>query len=124
MGLDNLLGAINQFAGIAENSPRNLDGILPTDPNTVINFGALGDFVNKIDTSAQRQYVENGYIRDIRPRQLEILMQEPDMTVLIKKRMFSSLVENFKPELMDTKEKLFYRAAKKLFQTKCAAIAA
>lgn len=124
MGLDNLLGAVNQLAGTADDSPRNLDGILPNDPNTIVSFGALGDFVKKIDTSAQRQYVENGYVRDIRPRQLEILMQEPDMTVLIKKRMFSSLVENFKPELMDAKEKLFYRASKKLFQTKCAAIAA
>lgn len=124
MGLDNLLGAINQFVGTADNTPRNLDGALPSDPNTVVDFGALGDYVNKIDTTAQRQYVESGYIRNIRPRQLEILMQEPDMTVLVKKRMFSSLVENFKPELMDTKEKLFYRASKKLFQNKCAAIAA
>lgn len=124
MGLSNLLGAVNQLAGTADNSPRNLDGALPSDPNTIVNFGALGDFVNKIDTSAQRQYVENGYVRNIRPRQLEILMQEPDMTVLIKKRMFSSLAENFKPELMDIKEKLFYRASKKLFATKCATIAA
>lgn len=124
MSLNNLFGAINQFVGTTENSPKNLDGILPSDPNTVVNFGALGDFVKKIDTSAQRQYVETGYIRNVRPRQLEILMQEPDMTVLIKKRMFSSLVENFKPELMDVKEKLFYRASKKLFSNKCTAIAA
>lgn len=124
MGLDNLLGAINQFAGVAENTPKNLDNILPGNPDYVANFGALGDFVKKIDTSAQRQYVENGYIRNLRPRQLEVLMQEPEMTILIKKRMFSSLVENFKPELMDVKEKLFYRASKKLFQNKCTVIAA
>lgn len=124
MSLSNLIGAINQFAGTTDSSPRNLDGALPSDPDHVVNFGALGEFVKKIDTSAQRQYVESGYIRNIRPRQSEILMQEPDMTVLIKKRMFSSLVENFKPELMDVKEKLFYRASKKLFQNKCASIAA
>lgn len=124
MSLNNLLGAINQFAGVTENLPKNLDNISPGDPDNIINFGALGDFVKKIDTSAQRQYVENGYIRNLRPRQLEILMQEPEMTVLVKKRMFSSLVENFKPELMDVKEKLFYRASKRLFQNKCIAIAA
>lgn len=120
--LDNLLGAINQFAGVAENTPRSLDTFAPGLGN--MSFGALGDFAGKIDQSAQRQYIETGYIRNVRPRQSEVLMQEPDITVLIKKRMFSTLVENFKPELMDTKEKLFYRASKKLFQNKCSAIAA
>lgn len=124
MQLDNLFGAINQFAGTMDNTPKNLDGVLSEDPDTIVNFGALGNFVKNIDTSAHRQYVETGYIRNIRPRQLEILMQEPDMTVLVKKRMFSSLVENYKPELMDDKEKLFYRASKKLFQNKCTVIAA
>jgi hypothetical protein len=122
--LNNLFGGINQFLGVAENTPRNLDGNLANDPNTIVNFGALGDFANKIDKSAKRQYVETGYIRNIRPNQSEILMQEPNITVLVKKRMFSSLAENFKPELMDVKEKLFYRASKKLFQNKCSVIAA
>src|SRR3990167_4397142 len=119
--LDNLLGAINQFTGVAENTSRSLDVSLP---GINIPFGALGDFAKKIDKSAQRQYIETGYIRNVRPRQSEVLMQEPDITVLIKKRMFSSLVENYKPELMDAKEKTFFRASKKLFKNKCSAIAA
>lgn len=124
MALGNLVNAVNQYIGTAENTPKNLDGALSGDPNTVVNFGALGDFSKQIDQSAHRQYIETGFIRNIRPRQSEILMQEPDITILVKKRMFSSLVENFKPELMDSQEKLFYRATKRLFQNKCSAIAA
>lgn len=112
MALNNLINAINEFTGVYENTPRSMDESL------------IGDFFNKIDKSAHRQYLENGYLGNIKPRQAEVLMQEPDMTILVKKRMFSSLAENFKPELMDAKEKLFYRASKKLFQNKCTAIAA
>lgn len=115
------LGAINESLGITENTPDSLDAI---EDGRVTNFGKLGDFASKIDQTAHRQYVENGYIRGILPRQLEILTQEPDMTIIIKKRMFSSLIENYKPELMDDKEKLFYRASKKLFERKCKAITA
>jgi hypothetical protein len=120
-GLDSLLGAINQFTGVSENQPGTLNTSLG---EFVINYGKLGDFSSKIDQSAQRSYVEDGFIRSVRPRQSEILMQEPDVTVIIKKRMFSSLIENYKPELMDAKEKLFYRASKKLFENKCKAISA
>lgn len=90
----------------------------------MVQYGALGEFSSKIDGSANRSYVETGFIRNLIPRQAEIIMQEPDMTVLVKKKMFSSLAENYKPELMDADEKLFYRSSKKLFQNKCAAISA
>lgn len=119
-----LLKGLNDQAGLGENTARSLDEPDPNDPTHMVQFGALGNYANKIDKSAQRSYVENGYIRNIRPRQSEILMQEPDMTFIIKKRMFSSLAENFKPELMDSTEKLFYRAAKKIFQNKCDLISA
>lgn len=122
--LDSLLGSLNSLAGTVENTPTSLDAILPGDPSTVTRFGALGDFANEIDQTAQRQYIETGYIRNVRPKLSQVLLQEPDVTVLVKKRMFSSLAENYKPELMDAKEKLFYRASKKLFANKCNAIAA
>lgn len=122
---DNLLGAVNQLAGVGENITRSLDTNIANAPlGGTATFGQLGDFATKIDRSANRSYVETGFIRNLIPRQAEILMQEPDLTVLIKKQMFSSLVENYKPELMDADEKLFYRASKKLFQNKCAAISA
>lgn len=114
-----LLSSIDKQVGLGENTPQNLDQIDPDDPNRIIDFGNLGDYRNKIDQSAQRNYVETGFIRNLKPKESEILMQEPDMTLIIKKRLFSSLSENFKPELMDSSEKLFYRAAKKIFQTKC-----
>ena len=111
---DSLLGQV----GLAENTPASLDDKTPGD------FGKLGDFADKIDKSANRSYVETGQIRNIRPRASEILMQEPDITVVIKKRMFSSLAENFKPELMEEDDKLFMRASKRLFENKCRVIAA
>lgn len=111
-----LLSDLSSAMGFNENSPGSLD------TEALGDFGRLGDFAKQIDRSAQRSYVETGYIRNIKPRQAEILLSEPNLTVVLKKRMFASLVENFKPELMDSSEKLFYRASKKLFQNKCKVI--
>jgi len=99
----------SQFS-LGENTNRTLD---------------LGDF--KYDQSAERRYVEEGYLRNdpynTTPKQFEILTQQPDATILIKKRMFSSLAENFRPDFMDADEKLYYRTIKILFQNKCSQIA-
>ncbi len=88
----------------------------------------LGELSKKIDHTQHRQYVEQGYLRldpyNASPKQFEVLMQEPDVTVLIKKRAFASLAENFRLDHMDKDEKLFYRATKILFQNKCKQIAA
>lgn len=109
--------ALQEQAGLAENTPGNLD-------HKGQSFGKLGDFANEIDRSAHRSYVETGIIRNIRPRASEIIMQEPDITVIVKKRMVSSLSESYRPDLMDEDEKLFLRASKKLFQNKCRTISA
>lgn len=119
-----LINSINEQANLGNNPAQSLDTTDPNDPSRVIAYGSLGDYADKIDKSAQRSYVESGYIRNIRPREREILMQQPELTVIVKKRMFSSLVENFQPELMDAQEKLFYRAAKRIFQNKCDLISA
>src|ERR1700748_1073564 len=117
------LGAINEQFTPGENTPRSLNSVDPSDPDRTNNFGTLGDFASKIDKTALRSYVETGLIRNVRPHNLEILMQEPEMTVLVKKRIFSSLIDNYRFDLMSTEDKLFIRANKKLFQNKCQAIA-
>src|SRR6185436_10478918 len=61
---------------------------------------------------------------NVDPKQFEVLLQEPNARILIKKRMFSSIAENFRPDFMDQDEKLYYRAMKFLFQNKCRVIAA
>src|SRR3989304_6411860 len=119
-----LLGAVNEQIGAGENTIRSLDSVDPNDPDRTVNFGRLGKFAERIDQTAQRSYVESGYVRNVRPRNLEILMQEPDVTIVIKKRIFSSLIDNYRLELMDSAEKLFFRATKHLFQNKCQAISA
>lgn len=87
--------------------------------------GSLG---NTFDPSTERKYVEEGYIKadpyQTNPKQLEILWQEPTATVLIKKRMFSSVADNYRPDMMDADEKLFYKAMCILFQNKCNQISA
>ncbi len=119
---NNVLNAVNNNFTPGENTPRNLSSVDPSDPDKVNNFGTLGDFASKIDNTALRSYVETGLIRNIRPQNLEILMQEPDCTVLVKKRMFSSVSDNYRFDLMPAEDKLFIRASKTLFKNKCQAI--
>lgn len=111
-----LATAINDQFGFGENSLNN-------GAEKVDYFGMLGDFADKIDKSAERSYIEDGLIRNIRPRMRDDLWQVPDMTIIIKKRMFSSLADNFRLDLLEDNEKLFYRASKRLFQNKCRSIA-
>lgn len=88
----------------------------------------LGNFANKYDRTAQRQYTEQGYFRnhfsDNVVKQLDIISQEPSATILVKKKAFSSLAENFRTDLMDRQETLFLLATKTLFANKCRQISA
>lgn len=108
---------------LATNSPSGLSVPLPFGSGAV-SFNTLNAFAQPIDQSAQRQYIESGIIRNIKPRSLEVLMQTPDTTVLVKKRQFSSLAENYRFDFMNSDEKLFIKAVKRLFYNKCNAIAA
>lgn len=87
--------------------------------NTDLPSSKIAD---RIDPTAERIYIEDGFIRNVQPRLRNILMQQPDMTVVVKKRMFSSLAENYKLDLLEENEKLFYRASKRLFHNKCKAL--
>lgn len=116
--LKNLTTALFDQVGLGENANHALADIRLGD------FSSLGKFADKIDRNAHRQYLEDGIVRNLRPRNVEVLMQQPDITVVIKKRIFSSLSNNFQPQLMDEDEKLFLKATKKLFENKCRAIAA
>ncbi len=114
----------SQFS-LGENTTHSLDKVI--DGQTV-KYGALGEFASKIDQSSERKYLENGFLRrdsaNVDTKLLEILMQEPSATVLVKKRMLSSLGENYRPEYMDNDEKLYYKSMKVLFQNKCRQISA
>lgn len=116
----------SQFS-LGENTNHTLDAVNP-DTGKLEKYGSLGDFASKFDQSAERRYVEEGYLRkdpyNTDPKQFEVLFQEPNATVLIKKKMFSSVSDNFRPDFMDKDEKLYYKAMKVLFQNKCAQIAA
>lgn len=123
--LSNLGDILNTQFETGESKLRTLD--IAKDGH-VQRYGQLKDFANKFDQSADRSYTEEGSQRtdfyNPKPKQLDILMQDPDVTVLVKKRAFASLAENFRPDLMDEQEKLFYKATKVLFQNKCKQLAA
>jgi len=93
-----------------------------------VPYGKLGAFANQFDQSAERSYTEEGFQRtslfNPRQKQLEIWMQEPEVTILVKKRAFASLADNTRIDLADDQERLFLRATKFLFQNKCKQIAA
>jgi hypothetical protein len=113
----------SQFS-LGENTNNTLDAVVDGQN---VKYGSLGDFAQNFDQSAERRYLEEGYLRkdpyNTTPKQFEILTQEPNATVLVKKRMFSSIAENFRPDFMDADEKLYYRTIKILFQNKCNQIA-
>lgn len=123
--LGDLTDQISSQFSLGENTTTSLNTIVDGQQ---IKYGSLGDFASKFDQSAERRYVEEGYLRrdpyNTDPKSSEILWQEPNATVLVKKRMFSSIAENFRPDFMDADEKLYYRAMRILLQNKCRQIAA
>lgn len=116
-GLGNI---INEQFGTGENTTHSINNGDGIDSN----FGMLGKYAKNMDKSAERYYYEDGFVRNIRPRNREIITQQPDITVVIKKRMFSSLVSNSRLNLLEKKERLLIQASKRLFQNKCKLISA
>lgn len=118
--LGDLADQISSQFSLGENTTTSLDAVIDGQQ---VKYGSLGDFASKFDQSSERRYVEEGYLRrdpyNTDPKQFEILWQEPEATVLIKKRMFSSIAENYRPDFMDSDEKLYYKAIRILFQNKC-----
>lgn len=118
--LDDLANSISSQFNLGENTTTSLDAIVDGQQ---VKYGSLGDFASQFDQSAERRYVEEGYLRrdpyNTDPKQFEVLWQEPSATVLVKKKMFSSIAENFRPDYMDSDEKLYYKAMRILFQNKC-----
>lgn len=123
--LGDLANQISSQFNLGENTTTSLDAVVDGQQ---VKYGSLGDFASQFDQSAERRYVEEGYLRrdpyNTDPKQSEILWQEPNATVLIKKRMFSSIAENYRPDFMDADEKLYYKAMRILMQNKCNQIAA
>src|SRR5690606_12497590 len=117
--LSSLGGIINDQFGIGENTSHSLDSI---DGMSRSPYDRLGDYAKKIDQSAERTYIEDGFIRNIRPRTRGVIFQQPDIYVVVKKRMFSTLVENSRLDLLEDKERILIKASKRLFQNKCRVI--
>jgi len=122
--LGQLATQINNQFSLGENTNSTLDAVV--DGQNVA-YGSLGDFASKFDQSAERRYMEEGYLRrdpyNTDPKLFEVLLQQPTSTILLKKSMFTSVNENYRPDFMDADEKLYFKAMKVLFQNKCRQIA-
>ncbi len=123
--LDSLGSVLSQQFQLGNSKLTTLDTM--KDGHT-IPYGRLGQFSSSFDQSAERSWTETGFSRNdpfnYNPKQLEIFMQEPDITVLVKKRAFSSLVDNYRLDFLEQDERNFLRATKFLFQNKCKQIGA
>lgn len=117
--LSGLGKVVNEQFGFGENSLFSKD-----NPDRTSFEGALGGFSKKIDHSEERVYVENGLINNIRPMTREVIHSAPEATIIVRKKMFSSLIENNRLDILEEKERLFIRASKKLFENKCKLISA
>jgi hypothetical protein len=121
-GLGDLMS--QQFES-GDNKVKSLDLM---QNGTTTRDGLLGDFAKQVDQTAERSYTELGSYRNdfYNPKvsQQDVLMNSPEITVLVKKRAFNSLAENYRPDKMDKNEAMFLRATKILFQNKCKQISA
>jgi hypothetical protein len=117
--LGSLGGIINNQFAIGENTSHSLDSVSGDGA-----YKGLGAFANQIDQTAERTYIEDGFIRDIRPRKRSVLFQQPDFYVVIKKRMFSTLIDNSRLDFLEEKERVLITASKRLFQNKCRLLSA
>lgn len=111
--LSSLGNIINSQFGIGENTSSSLETVSGGA------YSRLGDYAKKIDKTYERTYIEDGFIRDIRPRKRSILFQQPDFYVVVKKRMFSTLIDNSKLDVLEEKERILISATKRLLQNKC-----
>jgi hypothetical protein len=110
---NNVAGGLNEAFLGSENTNRALSD-------------AANTLAKSIEKAAQRTYIMDGFANNekTKPNNRNVISQSPELIILIKKKMFSTLSDNFRAEFMDKDEKLFIRAAKKLFENKCAEISA
>lgn len=100
-------------------------------------FTAMQTYLQQVDAMiAEDTFVEDG-VQDVagfsnfdagfsnikEPTRRKTYTQTPRGTVFIKKRIFSTLRNNFDPRFMSTEDKVFIRASKHLFKRKCDEIA-
>jgi len=133
---NNSLGGLSESFGIPGFPQPSVTNKVPQDIISIEN--KLNDVFNKLlgktQQSFEPNYVESGRktivgsgvpgtisLEEGNPR--EIYSQNPKASVLIKKRVFSSLKNLYNPSYMDPAEKWLLRATKRLIARKCDSMA-
>lgn len=96
-------------------------------------FSTMRTYLKQVDAMiAENNFVEDG-VEDVpgfsnfdagfsnikEPTRRHTYSQTPKGTIFVKKRIFSSLRNNFDPRFMSSEDKTFIRASKHLFRRKC-----
>lgn len=68
-------------------------------------------------------FIDSKFSDLVKPNRRQVISQTPTATVLLKKRMFSTLRSNYDIRFMDDDERIFIRAIKNLFRRKSEEIA-
>jgi len=93
--LGDLANSISSQYNLGSNTTTSLSAIVDGQN---LQYGSLGAF--NFDQSAERNYNESGYLRrdpyETDPQLRSIQWQQPQATVIVKKRMFSSIAENYR----------------------------
>ncbi len=125
--IDNLNDAASFAEGVMDSSGMSSAFLMKerTGEDRGFSFAAQ-ELLKAIDNTSQRSYINSGFANNdrTRPNIRNVITQTPELVVIIKKRMFSSLAGNYDEKYMNKDERHFYRAAKKLFENKCNEISA
>lgn len=125
------MGLFNDVVDSAKSLASNIASVtdqafLGTENTNRSLSEAARKLADTIEVGAQRTYILDGFANKdkTKPNVRNLISETPEMIVLVKKKMFSSLAENFDPDKMDDDELHFLKASKKLFENKCAEISA
>jgi len=106
------VGGVQQFL---DRSKEVISGFLEAADGRIFNNSFVEDGVQNITGSS---FIDSKFSDLIEPTRRQVTTQFPQATVLLKKRMFSSLRTNYDIRFMDDDERIFMRAIKNLFRRK------
>lgn len=108
------------IAQLLNRTQSAIGGFLEAAGNRIFTNTFVEDGTTSVSGSS---FIDSKFSDLVRPSRREIISQLPQATLLLKKRMFSTVRTNYDVRFMDEDEKIFLRAIKNLFRRKAEEIA-
>lgn len=108
------------IAQLEDETKKVLNRVLTDVGARIFNNSFVEDGVQNVPGSS---YVESKFNDLKEPSKRKLYSQKAELTILLKKRHFSSLRENYDLRFADDDERVFLKAVKHLFRRKCEQIA-